>query len=111
MDIYYAHTLPVVNNPKNLKARTFFSFDHAEVMHLTLSPGESTDLHSTPVDVLFYIVQGEGECIIGKELAPLHQGALVFSHRDTPHLLRNPDGTENFVILVFKLPRPMKNER
>ena len=96
-------TQPFVNN-HNIDARRIYNYNGAEIIHMTLHPGESVKTHSTPVDVAFYILEGSGLVEIGEETAPVEVGACVESPKDISHRLIN--NTEKpFKFLVIKMPK------
>jgi mannose-6-phosphate isomerase-like protein (cupin superfamily) len=64
-------------------------------------------LHRTPVDVFFYVLQGQGVVEIGGEQQTVPADTLIESPARIPHRLLNPsDGV--FRVLVVKTPRPTK---
>jgi hypothetical protein len=64
-------------NPHHVDARKVYDSPHAMAVVITLRPGESLKKHVTPVDVFFYVLEGEGVVEIGDERAvePLVGGA------------------------------------
>ncbi len=46
--------------PGNFDARTLFSAEQFEVVHLTLQPYQHIDLHAMPFQVVFFVRSGEG---------------------------------------------------
>ena len=96
-------TQPFVNN-HNIDARRIYDYNHAQIIHMTLHPGESLKPHTTPVDVAFYILEGSGLVEIGDESAPVNPGACIESPKDIPHrLINNTD--KPFKFLVIKMPK------
>jgi len=65
--------------------------------------------HATPVDVFFYILEGNGIVEIGDEKQHVTKDMLVDSPKNIPHCLYN-DGDEDFRILVVKTPRPSNEQ-
>ena len=51
---------PGADNPHGIDVRMLYDGEHALASHLTLQPGEKLMRHITPVDVLFYVLEGEG---------------------------------------------------
>ena len=49
-----------LKNPHKVKVSKLYDTEHAQAMHITLEPGESLKKHITPVDVLFYVLDGTG---------------------------------------------------
>jgi mannose-6-phosphate isomerase-like protein (cupin superfamily) len=66
--------------------------------------------HVTPVDVLFYVLEGKGVVEIGDETQEVSRDMLIESPAKIPHRLMNPeDGI--FRVLVVKVPRPTEPTR
>ncbi|MBN2150682.1 MAG: cupin domain-containing protein [Candidatus Lokiarchaeota archaeon] len=80
-------------------------YEHATIVHIELKPGEALKKHVTPVDVCFYILEGEGHVEIGKEDAVVAEDQLVFSPARVAHRLYN-SGNATFRFLVIKTPTP-----
>jgi len=58
-------------------AREISDTKSAQVMHITLLPGESLKKHITPVDVVFYVLEGRGVVEIGEERAAVEADTLI----------------------------------
>lgn len=52
-------------NPHGVDARKIYDSEKAQVIHITLRPGERLKRHVTPVDVIFYVLEGRGTVEIG----------------------------------------------
>ena len=76
---------------------------------MVLNPGESLKKHTTPVDVFFYVLEGEGIFEIGNEKQIVNKDMLVDSPKNIPHCLYN-EGKEIFRVLVVKTPKPGGNK-
>jgi quercetin dioxygenase-like cupin family protein len=50
-----------------VEAKQIYDTENATVIHMSLQPGQSLKKHTTPVDVFFYILEGEGTVEIGEE--------------------------------------------
>lgn len=79
--------------------------DDVEVVRLELAPGKSLPVHRTPVEVFFYIIEGNGEVEVGGEREAVRAGDLVESPKDIPHGLHNTSD-KPFKVLVVKTPKP-----
>jgi mannose-6-phosphate isomerase-like protein (cupin superfamily) len=105
MIIHSASSEPVHENPHKVDVRRLYDTDSAQVMHMTLLPGQSLKPHTTPVDVFFYILEGNPEVTVGTETLSVGPDHLVESPKDVIHCLANPtDKTAR--ILVVKAPKP-----
>ncbi len=104
MKILNAFQAPTPPNPHGVSARPLHDTEHVQVTMVTLEPGEALLRHVTPVDVFFYILEGEGIVEIGDEQAQVHADELIESPAGIPHRLLN-EGEEVFRFLVVKTPR------
>jgi hypothetical protein len=91
--------------PRGVTGRKLVDLPAVNVMSLIMKAGEAVAAHVTPVDVLFYVVRGEGTVTIGEESARVGETDLVVSPRGIPHGLAADAGRE-FQVLVIKTPNP-----
>lgn len=99
-----------LDNPHKVDVRQLYNKESAQVMHITLLPGESLKPHKTPVDVAFYILEGTPSVHIGDEILVTGQDTLIESPAEIVHYLSNEsEGPARF--LVIKAPRPDKATR
>ena len=91
-------------NPHDVSARPLHDTEHVQVTMVTVEPGEALKRHVTPVDVFFYVLEGQGVVEIGDETATVDADKLIESPAGIPHRMRN-DGDEVFRFLVVKTPR------
>ena len=95
------------NNPHGIDVKLLYDKDVAQTMHITLQAGESLKPHITPVDVFFYVLEGEPTILIDEEKQIVQKDCLVESPKDIPHCIYNY--TKNIVrVLVVKVPKPTK---
>lgn len=92
-------------NPHGVDARTISDTESAQVVHITLKPGESLKKHITPVDVAFYVLEGQGIVEIGDEREEVGSDTIVESPARIPHRWSN-ESNRDLRILVVKTPRP-----
>ncbi len=97
-------------NPHGVDVRKIYDAVHAQVMHITLNPGEKLKRHITPVDVIFYVLEGQGIVEIGDEKREVEQGTLIDSPRKIPHCWYN-EGDKILRFLVIKIPRPSEKSK
>lgn len=100
-----AKSAPPIENPHQVKVSKLYENQHAQVMHITLEPGESLKPHKTPVDVFFYVLEGTGIVEIGDEKKEVGPDILIDSPARIRHCWYN-EGSEALRILVAKVPRP-----
>lgn len=77
---------------------------------MTIKPGESLKKHITPVDVFFYVLEGEGIIEIGDEKKNVSKDMLIESPAKIPHCWYN-ESVKNLRILIVKVPKPVKSTR
>lgn len=105
MNIIDPKNIESFENKHNIDAKRVYSKENAEIIQMKLTPGQSLIKHATPVDVIFYVVEGKGQVLIGDEVKNVTKGQFIESPKNIPHSLSN-DGIENFVFLVIKTPKP-----
>jgi quercetin dioxygenase-like cupin family protein len=97
-------------NPHGVDARNLSDKDSAQVAHITLQPGESLKKHITPVDVVFYVLEGQGIVEIGEERKKVGADTLIESPAKIPHRWINE--SKGLVrILVIKTPKPKETTK
>jgi len=97
-------------NPHHVDARRIYESPHAMAVVITLQPGESLKRHSTPVDVFFYVLEGEGVVEVGDEQKTARRDMLVESPARIPHRWIN-ESEAVFRVLVVKVPRPTEETK
>ena len=98
-----------VNNPHGVDARKLHSNEHVQVVHIHLKAGENLKKHATPVDVFFYVLEGEGIVEIGDEKQVVTKDMLIESPKSIPHCLYN-ESNADFRVLVVKTPGPTTDQ-
>jgi len=96
----------IVETPHQVDVRCLYDKDSAQVMHMTLQPGQSLKPHITPVDVFFYILEGAVDVLVGEETVTVSKDNLVESPKDILHCLSN-NSDSLARILVVKAPKPV----
>jgi quercetin dioxygenase-like cupin family protein len=94
-------------NPHGVDARSISDTKNAQVVHITLQPGQALKKHITPVDVFFYILEGRVTVEIGDDRREACPDTLVESPAKIPHRLFN-EGDSLGRVLVVKTPRPLE---
>lgn len=97
-------------NPHGVDARKIYNTKNAVAVHMTIKPGQSLKKHITPVDVFFYVLEGEGIVEVGNEKKKVTQDTLIDSPAKIPHCWYN-ESEKNLRILVVKVPNPSKSVR
>ena len=97
-------------NPHNVDARKIYDTKNAQAVHITLNPGESLKRHITPVDVFFYVLQGEGVVEVGDEKKIVGPDIPIESPAKIVHCWYNK-GNEMLRVLVVEVPRPTESTK
>jgi len=102
MKIIKVKTTDRFQNPHGVEAKKIYETNKANVVHMTLNPGESLKKHTTPTDVFFYVLEGEGVVEIGDEKQTVSADMLIDSPAGTPHCWYN-ESPDVLKFLVVKL--------
>ncbi len=105
MKIVKWQEIPDLPGKAGFSAKKLIDYPDATVTIISLNKTEVVKKHITPVDALFYVVEGSGEVQIEDEIQEVHQGDLIYSPKKIPHELRNPK-SDMFRFLVIKTPNP-----
>jgi len=96
---------PIKENPHKVDVRQLYNDASAQVMHITLLPGEALKPHKTPVDVFFYVLEGAPTIHIADESLVFDRDNLIESPANIVHYISNESDVVAR-ILVTKAPRP-----
>ncbi len=99
-----------VGNVHNVDVRPLFDSEYMQVVHILLKPGEQLKKHITPVDVVFFVLEGEGIVEIGDEKHSVVVNTVIESPKDIPHCWYNKSD-KDLRFLVIKAPRPGHKSR
>ena len=99
-----------MENAHGVKSWKLYDTENALVVHLQLEPGESLKPHITPVDVFFYVLEGTGVVLVGKEKLEVSEGTLVESPKDIVHCWYN-ESDKPLRVLVSKVPKPVASTK
>jgi len=102
MNIIEVQKVEMVPNPHGVDVRKLYVNEKIQVNHITLKPGEQLKKHTTPVDVLFYVLQGTGVVEIGDERKEVEKDSLIESSAKISHCWYNK-GTETLRVLLLRL--------
>jgi mannose-6-phosphate isomerase-like protein (cupin superfamily) len=97
-------------NPHNVDARKLYDSEHAMVTHIRLEPGEQLKRHITPVDAIFYVLEGKGIIEIGEEIQEVEKDTLIDSPAKIPHCWYNKSN-KVLRVLVIKVPKPKESTK
>jgi quercetin dioxygenase-like cupin family protein len=71
------------------RPRKIYDHENALAVHLKLKPSERLRRHITPVDVLFYVLEGEGVVEIGDEKITVTKDTAIHSSSKIVHCWYN----------------------
>jgi quercetin dioxygenase-like cupin family protein len=111
-------TMIITNNRKNeivhkihkVKTNVLYDKTDATVVHITLEPGEKLKPHMTPVEVFFYVLEGDVTIQVGNEKMQVSQDNLVESPANIIHCLFN-ESEKRVRVLVVKTPKPTTSSK
>ncbi|NOZ45852.1 MAG: cupin domain-containing protein [Chlorobi bacterium] len=106
MKITKLNETPIKETPHQVDVRMLYNKETAQAAHIKLKPGESLKPHITPVDVFFFVLEGQPEVLIGKEKQVVEENSLVESPKDIVHCIYN-NSSNNVRVLVVKAPKPI----
>jgi quercetin dioxygenase-like cupin family protein len=92
-------------NPHEVETKQLYDKESAQVIHMTLQPGQSLKPHITPVDVFFYVLEGTPTVLVGDEQVRVEKDMLIESPAHIVHSLSN-ESNQIARILVVKAPKP-----
>ncbi|MDD2563075.1 MAG: cupin domain-containing protein [Salinivirgaceae bacterium] len=93
------------DTPHKVDVKQMYNKPDAQAMHITLQPGEALKPHKTPVDVFFYVLEGNPTIHVADEAISYPKDTAIESPRNIVHYLSN-ETTEVARILVIKTPNP-----
>ena len=100
MKITSVREVNTFNNPHKIQAKKLLESPQATVVHMALNPGENLKSHVTPVDVFFYILEGEPTIEIGDEREKVSADSLIESPAGIPHCVYNESATSARFLVV-----------
>lgn len=92
-------------NPHGVETKKIYDHENALGVHILMKPGERLRRHITPVDVMFYVLEGEGVVEIGDEKKTVIQDTAIHSPAKIVHCWYN-ESDKPLRVLVIKTPRP-----
>lgn len=102
MKIINVRNNPALENPHNIRATKIYDENNTTVVHMALEPGESLKPHKTPVNVFFYVLEGNPTIEVGEGKEKVLQDSIVDSPANIMHCVYNE--TDSVIrFLVVKL--------
>lgn len=96
----------IIKAINGVKAQIIHDDPNSQVIHLTLNPGARLDTHTTPVDVFFYILEGDAWIEVGEEREKASKDFIVQSPKNIPHAVENYNTDKILRLMVVKTPHP-----
>ena len=97
----------IMENAHNVDARNLYDSEEAMVTVITLKPGQRLKRHITPVNVVFFVLEGRGIVEIGDEKQEVDKHTLIESLKDIVHCWYN-ESDDPLMFMVIKAPKPEK---
>ena len=104
MKITKAADAPTHQNPHGIDVRKLYDTEHAQAVVITLEPGQQLKKHITPVNVIFFVLEGRGIVEVGDEKEVVGPDTLIDSPSHLPHCWYN-ESDSTLRVLVVKVPR------
>lgn len=101
---------PIKETPHDAEVRALQNTEHVQMSHIEIAPGKALRKHITPVDAIFYILEGEATVLIGDEEIVVGKDTFVDSPAKIPHQVLN-NGESTLRFLVIKAPRPTEQTK
>jgi len=95
----------IIETPQGVDVRNLYDKPEAQINVITLKPGEALKQHITPVDVAFFVLEGEGVIEIGNEKKTVKEETLIESPKNIMHCWYN-ESSSRLRFLVIKTPKP-----
>jgi len=105
MNIRNYQSSSLAKNPHGIQSVKLYDTDNALIMHLLLKAGEGLKPHITPVDVAFYVLEGNPSILVGEEKIQVKKDDIIESPKDIVHSIYNETDSD-VRVLVMKLPKP-----
>ncbi len=88
--------------PVPVDGRALYSSGRYEMVHLTLQPGEGMEPHAMPFDVVFFVIEGTGNLLVGDEELSVPRNTAVHVEKGAMRRWRNKE-EDILRILVNKI--------
>lgn len=85
-----------------LDARLLYSGEKADLVHLTLKKGEIIAKHDNPIDVVFFVKEGNGKLILNDDILKITANDCIPVKTGIQRSMEN-NNSEDLKVLVFKI--------
>jgi len=94
--------------PMGLNREKLYDAPEMRVALMSMKPGQEHKVHTAPLRLMMYCVQGKGTIIVGEEIIEASQMTAVLCDPMIPHGFRADKG-EEFVIMAVVTPVDMED--
>lgn len=99
--LYNALSSPIVYSKDTIIGRKVNTFENLEYVHISLDSDDHMESHSLPMDVDFYIIDGNGNFEINERVYEIKKGDLIRVNRDLNRSLYTKKD-QKLTVLVIK---------
>ena len=85
-----------------MDARLIFTGEKADLVHLTLKKGEIIQKHDNPIDVIFFIKEGNGRLHLNEKTLEITANDCISVKTGIQRSMENC-GQQDLKVLVFKI--------
>ncbi len=89
--------------PFNIDGKIMFSNSNVELINLTLPKNELLDLHTNPVDAVFYVLSGKGTLLFENEKIVVEKNSCFEIKKGTRRGWENTGNVELKLLVVKQL--------
>lgn len=103
MKLTKVNNAEIVVSKNGVKGQLIYDDPRIKVNHLTFNPGARLDTHTTPIDVFFYILEGDAWVEVGDEREKAYKDMIIESPKNIPHALENQSMDKQLRVMVVKI--------
>lgn len=105
MNLTKINEVPIKETIHKVDIRLVYDSEELQLMHIHLEPGQALRPHNEFVNVVFYILEGAPDVLVGNEKSRVSANMLVEGPKNIVQCIYN-DSNQPARILVVKAPRP-----
>jgi len=98
--------IEVKTNIRGVSTKTIVDHEHATIKNLLLNPGDSIPPHQVPVNVTFFILDGQGSITLGNDTHPVKKGDIVLC---SPNVSMSVQADDNHSLSFLNIKTPGLN--
>lgn len=85
--------------------KVLFTGEHAQLVLMSLEPGQEIGFETHAVDQFIYVVDGEGECTLAGETYEFEKGEAIFVPAGVEHNVVNTDDEAMKLFTLYAPPQ------